>query len=479
MPTRWAKILVSGSNAEVTSITASNITGPIEDSSSLLMVRVGASNRALVTTSSLFFTESAGGQLYFKNLGLAANQLFISGVPDRLTNDSQVVFYEEASTGLQRTSSLRYEASSDTLKFDGTFSGSFTGDGSGLTGVVGTMEYPLVNSDGIGSSSGLSFEYDGTQAVTMSILTSSGGGLAFQNGGLRLTSSLAGNGLYWHGGSGDYSKISVGIQANSGLTTSSNAVAIDPNIAGDGIDFTAGVLSIDLSGSYSGLSLIGSPARLALASTLDGEGLSFSNGTSELNIDNSTVVTSSTTIEFQTASANLTLTADNATATSTGFRGNLIDEPVFTYGISNNLVGDFSILGNLSLTGNTTITGSTTKFSSSLFIQDPFPIFNSGSFNNDGGFMVQTNTVGGAYLFFDHNANRWGVSDENVNAAVTAHSVTGSARGAINTVTVTDDDKATVIASTPIFGAVDSTKAGQITISTNPGTGESPVFIYV
>ena len=74
MSNRWAKILVSGANAEVANITASNISGPLTDKSQIAMIRSVGGNNMFLTTSSLFFTESAGGQLYFDNLGLSANK---------------------------------------------------------------------------------------------------------------------------------------------------------------------------------------------------------------------------------------------------------------------------------------------------------------------------------------------------------------------------------------------------------------------
>lgn len=482
MSNRWAKILTSGSNAEVTSITASTL-GPLSDSSSLVMVEP-SSNPAFVTTSSLFFTESNGGQLFFDNIGLTANQLFISGVPNLLTNDAQVVFYEEASTGLQRTSSMRYEASSNTLKFDGTFSGSFTGNGSGLTGVVGTMEFPLVNGRGIASSSGAAFSYNGNQGVTMSVNISDGSGLTFENDALRLTSSLPGDGLYWHGGNDDYSKLSIGIPANSGLSTSSDAISIDPNIGGDGIDFSAGVISVDLSGSStdSGLSLIGSPAKLALASTLAGTGLNFSQGRSKLNIDADFAVTASDTITFKTGSSNnITLAAANATAVAGGFEGNLINSPVFTLGISDDLTGNFSLNGNFTIDGNLKVTGSNSSASfhaTNLSVADQFILLNSGSNTGDGGFRVQTAPAQAATLFYDDNTNRWGVTANNASRNVNEFSVTQSVASALNTTTITTDDHATILGTTPMFGNDDASKGGQFIMTTNPSTNESPFYIY-
>ena len=477
MATRWAKILVSGSNAEVTNITASDIGGPLENSASLVMIRAGASNRSFITTSSLFFTESAGGQLHFDGIGLAAEQLFISGVPDQLTNDAQIVFYEEASTGLQRTSSLRYDATANTLKFDGTFSGSFTGDGSGLTGVVGTMEYPLLSSNGIASSSGVAFSYDGTQAITMSILTSSGGGLDFENSGLRLTESLAGDGLYWHGGAGDYSKISIGIPANSGLTTGSDTIQIDPNIGGDGIDFSGGELSIDLSGSNSGLALIGSPAKLALVSTLDGDGLQFSNGRSKLSVDPNYVVTSSNTITFKTGSDNLTLTATNATSVAGGFQAYLIDEPTFTYDISNILTGDYTLNGNFYVGADFTVTGSTNIVGQTQ-IHDPFPLIKSGSTTGDGGIKIQAGAAKAAFWFWDASSDRWGLSNDNISDTITSHDIYGTNRAAIVTTQITTNTEAQITAATPTFGNSSDSYAGQLIIKSDQSANESPLFIY-
>lgn len=468
---RWARIITSASNAEVTSITASEM-GAVTNDSAVVFHR-SSPNEKILATSSLYFKTTNGGQLYFDNLGLAATELFISGVADGISNNSQPVFYNVDTTALSRTSSLFYNSSTNTLEFLGTFSGSFTGDGSGLTGVVGTMEYPLVNGAGIVSASAtdLDFSYDGTTEVQIQVYTASNGGLTFEGGGLRLTESLAGDGLAWQQ---QYSQLVVG--QGPGITVTAGGIRLANGVAGDGLSYTGGTLDVKINAS-GGLYLPSD--RLALSSSLAGEGLRWANNYWKLEVDPDYVVTSSNVISFRTGSNNLTLTATNATPISDGYTANLIDEPTFTYDVSDNLVGNFTINGNFTLTGTTTIfSGSQINFGGKVQSNHPFLILNSGSSTGDGGFAVQTSTGGGAYLFFDYQANRWGVSKDNFTFPVNSHSVTGSNRAAINTVRVTTDTEATIISSTPVFGHTDDTRVGQVVVKSNQSANESPLFIY-
>lgn len=466
---RWVRIITSASNAEVTSITASEM-GAVTNDSAVVFHR-NSPDEKILSTSSLYFKTGSGGQLYFDNLGLAATELFISGVTDGISNNSQPVFYNVDSTALSRTSSLFYNSSTNTLEFLGTFSGSFTGDGSGLTGVVGTMEYPLVNGAGIVSSSGTDFSYDGTEEVIVQVYTASNGGLTFEGGGLRLTESLAGDGLAWQQ---QYSQLVVG--AGPGITVSAGGIRLSNSVAGDGLTYTGGVLDLNLNPS-GGLNF--AAGTLVLTSSLAGDGLQWNGNYWKLEIDPDYAVTSSNTIQFKTGSNNLTLTATNATSIAGGYEANLIDEPAFTYDVSNNLTGDFTLNGDFTLTGtNTVFSGSLIEFEGKVQSKHPFLILNSGSSTGDGGFAVQTSTGGGAYLFFDYQANRWGVSKDNFTFPVSSHSVTGSNRAAINTVRVTTDTEASIVASTPVFGHTDDTRMGQVVVKSNQSSGESPLFIY-
>jgi hypothetical protein len=489
----WRKILVSGSNAHVAAITAS-VTGTPTDKSEVIF-RDTTTGR-FFSTGSIFFTASNGNQLFLDKTGLTAFNISASGTPDDVLTNSQVLFRNPNSTGIEATSSLFFN-SSDQLEFSssqgaGVFSGSFTGDGSGLTGVIGTLANSLVGANGIASSSGAIFSYNGNQPVTITVATASNGGLEFQSGGLRLASTLAHQGLYFSGtGTDNFTSMSIALTpgGTSGLTTGSDELAISSSIAGNGLAFSNGQVSVDLA-SNSGLTLTGtSPTKqLRLSAGLDGEGLAFSSNYDVLAVDTNFVVTSSNRVIFQTGSSNLTLTvtpnADLQTSSlqsGGGFSQKLINNPVVTYDLNTTLTGDFTFENDVNVEGNFTVSGTLTSASietENLNISDQFVLVNSGSTGTDGGFVVQTATTTGAFLFYDGANKRWGVSNNDQTVTDTAHTVIESSHAALVTTTITNTSESVLINQTPLFGTAATNRSGQLAITTVAQTNESSVFIY-
>ena len=482
----WRKILVSGSNAHVAAITAS-VTGTPTDKSEVIF-RDTATGR-FFSTGSIFFTASNGNQLFLDKTGFSAFNISASGTPDLVLDNSQVLFRNADSTGIEATSSLFYNATNNQLVFSsstapGTFSGSFAGDGSGLTGVIGTLENSLVGANGIGSSSGEIFSYNGNTEVQITVATASNGGLAFTNNGLHLAPTLAHQGLYFNSGSdSNYSSMSIALTpgGTSGLTTGSDELAISSSIAGNGLSFTNGVIAVDLA-SNSGLQI--ESDELKLNDSLPGDGLEYATANSVLQVDTNFVVTSSARITFETGSTNLILTvspnADLITS-SHGFSQKLINNPVVSYDLNTNLTGDFTFQNNVFVQGDFTVSGSTTSASietENLNVADQFVLVNSGSTGNDGGFVVQTGTSTGAFLFYDGLNERWGVSDKGESVLDTAHMITASDHAALVTTTITNTSESVLITETPLFGTAAANRSGQLHITTVAKTNESSVFIY-
>ena len=478
----WRKVLVSGSNAHIAAITASTM-GEVSNDTEVIF-RQNSTGRFFTSGSdfNVKYTSSNGGQLYLENLGLSTYNITASGLGDDVTNDAQIIFWDSVSNGLLATSSLYFE--DGTLVFDdGIFSGSFTGDGSGLTGVVGTLPYPLTNGNGIVSSSGEDFIWSGSQAVKVQINTASNGGLEFTGGGLHLDSTLPGSGLYYPSASdNNYSTMSVDLAVNSGLNTSSDGLEVNSNIAGDGLSYGSGQLSINLAAN-SGLSTAG--GNLNLDPGLPGYGLQWTNGGadySELRVNTSQVVTSSATITFSTGSSNLTLTSTNGTASSAGFKAFVIDNPEFTYDLNNTLTGNFDVTGDLTVEGNLVVTGTLVSASfqtENLNIADQFILLNSGSSTGDGGFVIQTsNSNNGAFLFYDSESARWGVSNASQLINDETHDIDQNGHAALVTVVITGSNEATLLGSTPLFGVDDDTRGGQLIVTTAPDTNESSIYIY-
>ena len=275
----------------------------------------------------------------------------------------------------------------------------------------------------------------------------------------------------------------------SGLTTGSDELAISSSIAGNGLAFSNGQVSVDLA-SNSGLTLTGtSPTKqLRLSAGLDGEGLAFSSNYDVLAVDTNFVVTSSNRVIFQTGSSNLTLTvtpnADLQTSSlqsGGGFSQKLINNPVVTYDLNTTLTGDFTFENDVNVEGNFTVSGTLTSASietENLNISDQFVLVNSGSTGTDGGFVVQTATTTGAFLFYDGANKRWGVSNNDQTVTDTAHTVIESSHAALVTTTITNTSESVLINQTPLFGTAATNRSGQLAITTVAQTNESSVFIY-
>lgn len=480
----WRKVLVSGSNAHIAAITASVVGTVSEDTE--VVFRQNSTGRFFTSGSdfNVKYTSSDGGQLYLDNIGLTAYNISASGVPNNVQDNSQVMFWHPDHGGLQATSSLHYDATNHQLEFDGVYSGSFAGDGSGLTGVIGTLAFPLTNANGIISSSGDNFSYDGSTGVTFQVATASDGGLDFTNGQLHLVSSLAGDALYWAGGTGNYSTLSLDLAANSGLDTSSAGLKLNDNLPGDGLEYTgAGTSTLRIKlPNNSGLFRNSSGIRLAAG--LPGTGLEWANNYDELQVNSSEVVTDANFIVMKTGSSNLTMTADaSTTAVDGGYKGFLIDNPIFTYDLNSTLTGDFTIDGDTTIEGNFEVSGTFTSVSfdvENVNIADRFILVNSSSnASGNGGFSVQSLTNQAAFMFWDSASARWGVSDRSKLKTTTDQSIHGAGYAAIVTTVITASDEANIISAvTPVFGTSDNDKLGQFVITTTPATNESSVYIY-
>lgn len=479
---RFAKILSSGSPAEVTSITASELPDIVgNDQHSLIFADTGGE---FYSSSKIYLTGS--NELVLEDVTLSTYTITASGIPDELTDRSSILFINEDG-GFETTSSLRYISSGNKIAFDGVFSGSFTGDGSGITGVIGNTAFPLTNGAGIGSSSfdpsNPNFSWNGSEGLTIAVITASDGGIVYNSSGLQLDPDLAGNGLTWSLAD-NYSVMAIDLDGSSnstsGLKLTTDGLAISDNIGGDGLSLINGTLAVDLL-TNGGLTF--SSGELKLKDSLAGAGLRFKSGEGNdvLELDTTQIVTQSANIEFRTGSSNLTLSVtSNGTVTPVlnGFSALLIDQPSITYDVSNNLVGDFTINGDFETQADTTLSGSQVTLKGFTFIQDPFPIVNSGSANSQGGIQAVISSTKAAYLIYDDTTDQWYLSNNNINIDTTSHTVTNTNYANIVTSQVVDDTTSNIESQTPTFGTSDPSQAGQIIVQANPNTGESPLFIY-
>ena len=420
-------------------------------------------------------------------------QVTASNVPAADTNDT--VLFLSNTDGEVRTNSNLSLSDSTTLEFNGgTFSGSFSGDGTNITNVTADLANSLDDGPGIapfsydGSSSGIKVELDLNPkgGLTFYDVNSDVGpdeSTAADTAALGLTSSLAGNGLQFDNiGSDDYSIMSIELPTYSGLSVGASGLSVASNIGGTGIAFANGILSIDTA-SNSGLTLSG--GQLAIDSTIAGTGLTFTDGV--LDINSSVVVDSGNTIGFTTASNNIVITLTNSDTSVTditdGKSSALIKNPILGINISDTLDGNFTFNDNVTIKGDLTVESSATEVNfdvQNLNIADQFILVNSGSTSGDGGIVVQQNASSGlgAFLFYESANNRWAVSDETKDVGDETHTYDGAGYASIVTVQLVTDAESTILLSTPPFGTDAASQSGQLKIKTNQTANESGVFIY-
>ena len=369
------------------------------------------------------------------------------------------------------------------ISASGSFSGSFHGDGTNLTGVVASAPNSLHFEGGL-----LGLDYNGSTAVTASI---SGAASLSTNAVTKWTgtgfanSSLTDNGTNITGTtslqltgassilSGSFSgsfagladrAVSASYALNATTATTASYVA-GGNVVGTVTSATsasyasnAGAGNGAFSGSFSG-SFQGDGSNLTgIAATLSVSGDSGS-GTVDLKTQTLSVI--GTANEVNTSVSGQTVTVglpNNVTIAAT--------LTAATASIQENLL----VQGNTTLQGDLTVNGTTTFINTTnLYIEDKFALFASGSTSaTDGGFVIQSAAAGTGYAFgYDASADRWALED-NVSGSATAFSGTPTAY-----LTSTEYGLAASIPANPSYGG-SAAGYGNIWVSTDT----SDIWIY-
>lgn len=267
------------------------------------------------------------------------------------------------------------------ISASGSFSGSFHGDGTNLTGVVASAPNSLSGGAGL-----TAFSYNGSTAVTASV--SGAASLSINN----ITK--------WTGDA----------FANSSLTDNGTAITGNTSIQLTGA-------SSNLSGSFSGSFQGDGSGLTGIAATLFVSG-GTGNGTVDLKTQTLSIV--GTANEIETSASGQTVTIglpNNVTVAST--------LTAATASINN----DLTVQGNTLLQGDLTVNGTTTYINTqNLYVEDKFALFASGSTTaTDGGFIIQSAAAGIGYAFgYDASADRWALED-NLSGSATAFSGTPTA----------------------------------------------------
>ncbi len=342
----------------------------------------------------------------------------------------------------------------------GSFSGSFEGDGSGLTGVIAEAANSLTNGNGISD-----FSYNGSSAVTVSVeadgstLTVGGSGVKVSNLGIdtaQLANDAVTNAKIAVGAVG---ALEIGDEQVTNAKLADDAVGTDEiaddavtaakiatnAVTADAIAPNSVALGTDTTGNY--VATLGSGTGVTIGSNT-GEG---STPTIAVNYGTTANTAAEGDVTLAVAGTANEIVVTNGAASAIGANRSI------TVGLPDDVVisGDLTVLGTASFAEETNLT-----------IADRFILLASGSTSTgDGGIVVQQTTqdVGEVFAFED-NDERWGVA--------TAFNASGN--------TVTFD--AFMAAATSAAGANPNTvspgarydAAGNIYTS----TGDESIWIY-
>jgi hypothetical protein len=286
------------------------------------------------------------------------------------------------------------------LVASGSFSGSFQGDGSNLTGVVAGTPNALEDGDGIAN-----FSYDGnTSGVLVAVQADSTTGgntksVAVSANGVGFDiSTIDGNGLGTSGGELVVNVDDSSIEINSDSLRVKAGGVTNAMLAKDSIQIGTTDIALGATGStVAGLTLTGVTASGSFSGSFQGDGSGLTGLASTLTIDADTGGTG--TVDL------LTQTFDIAGGTN-------INTSLSSQTITVNLDSNISVTDAI-VTGDLTVNG-TASFANTenLLVADRFVLFASGStIAGDGGIVVQQDTQNVGELFaYDSSRTRWGVT---------------------------------------------------------------------
>lgn len=404
-----------------------------------------------------------------------------------------------ASVGVLVGTNQQIQPTQAGTRLTGSFNGSFTGDGTNLTGVTATPSFPttattnlastdkfFVNDDaGDATSGNKKFTYGNlltdlagsglSVEATDSLSVNSGSMLAFYTGST--FSTVSGDILISSTGVATIQANSVALGTDTTgdyvATVSASGALVSSATTGEGsapnitlntnsATFTSGVVSALPSGTVSGSSF-SSPSQGTVRATINGVNTDVDTGlqtgdspqfvdvtlTGDINVNGGDITTNAATFNIATTNAT-TINVGTTGATAVNIGGG-----ASTTTVNNRLV----------VTGDLTVNGTTTTLdTTNLLVEDKFALFASGSdTNTDGGIVIQQGATTGYALGVDASADRWALQN---NTLPTATSITPDAfMGVIQEGTANP-------ASNPVYGGVN----GNGTVFVNTNNGE--IWIY-
>ena len=338
----------------------------------------------------------------------------------------------------------------------GSMTGSFSGDGSGLTNIAAASLDIDAFSAGTAlhqTQDHLLYSDNGTEKkITFSNVEDaifgnvSGDATIAAGGALTIANDSVDNNML-----ANITQGSIKVGGGSNAPTDLDAKTDGQILIGDGTDIASVAVSGDITIDNAGATTIGADkvhGTMLNTDSADTSTIELSSDTlsvlkvpNALTIDNVTLnLNSGTTFD---GSGARTLSAKTA-AISDGGTGLATADQIHTFytaGGSNlatafntDLGGDFTIgnqssdsatfSGDVFVTGNLTTSGTQSAQNvTNLVIEDKFILLNSGSASGDGGIVVQTHSgYSGSAFFYDDSSSRWALTkaDDTAQSATTA-----------------------------------------------------------
>ena len=387
----WKKVIVSGSSAELNGLTLSgDLTvagGDITLGSTSIFS--GGDTTSLNNIDALDATTEATIEAAIDTLSnlTAASSLVTVGTLDSGAISSGFGNIDNGTstlnTGNATVDTLTNDSSVAASHITGSFTGSFVGDGTGLTGVTAAVDIDSLSAQSIAQTDNLIFSDAGTESkITFSdfedtIFGAVSGDATIAAGGALTIATDSVEGTMLNTNAADTTTIELSsdtlsvLKVPNALTVDNATIALSSGTTFDG----SGAVTISVKDA--------GVDEDALATSVAGNGLTGGGG-SALAVGAGTGVT---------VNANdVAIGQDVATTANVTF-------------------ATASISQNLTVGGDLVVQGTQTSVNTAnLLVEDRFILMNSGSATGDGGFIVQTESgFTGAAFGWDDSAGRFGL----------------------------------------------------------------------
>jgi hypothetical protein len=425
----WKKVIVSGSDAELNTLQVGGGSG----GTGVTVSTAGAVTAdAAITAGSSFIIGSADmNEVDLEKLDgitngtAAANKAVVLDGSKNIATIGTIGSGAITSTGASTFGSISNASTVAASKISGSFTGSFVGDGSNLTGVAQDIELLnaygaatlhqtqdkfLVSDNGTEKSITFSNLEDSVFAdITGDVLIAAGGAATIQANSVALATDTTGD--YVQNVTAGTGLTSTGATSGENIAHSLSVDAAQTQITSVGTIGTGTWEGTTVAVAQGGTGQTSLGNLIALGSHTTGNYV----GT----ITGGTGITSTAATSGEGTTHSLSVDAAQTQITSVG----ALDAGSITsnFGSINNgasaitttgtvSAGTLSVSGNATVDGNLDVNGTVTTIqTANLLVKDRFILMNSGSAAGDGGIIIQTEgTASGSAFVYDDSDTRWG-----------------------------------------------------------------------